>query len=117
MKPKVGFLRYLLVASFVVAFAAENKRAMVVNVGVVLDLNSLVGKMALSCINASLYDFYASHPHHTTTILLHIRHSKADAVGAAAQGPLSLTTKILLCYCLLLNLIFLRKTKKRTNSC
>ncbi|KAL7189340.1 hypothetical protein ACSBR1_039058 [Camellia fascicularis] len=63
-----------------------------VNVGVVLDMNKWVGKMGLSCITMALSDFYASHGHYRTRLLLNTRDSKNDVVGAAAVGSLSLST-------------------------
>ncbi|KAL7166287.1 hypothetical protein ACSBR2_037043 [Camellia fascicularis] len=57
-----------------------------VNVGVVLDMNKWVGKMGLSCITMALSDFYASHGHYRTRLLLNTRDSKNDVVGAAAAA-------------------------------
>ncbi|KAF2323736.1 hypothetical protein GH714_036767 [Hevea brasiliensis] len=58
-----------------------------VNVGVVLyDFENWVGKMWLSCINISLSDFYATHAHYKTRMLLNTRNSMADVFGAAAAG-------------------------------
>ncbi|KAJ6697696.1 hypothetical protein OIU79_011283 [Salix purpurea] len=60
-----------------------------VNVGVVLDLDDLNGKIALSCINMALSDFYASHGSYKTRLVLKTRNSnKDDVVGAAAAGSL-----------------------------
>lgn len=115
MKAELGdcFLRYLLTGLVVTAavgmettrtttttdlrmvfgVVAENnnnsktaRNCMSINVGVILDLNGWVGKMVLSCINMSFSDFYASHSHYNTTIVLHVRDSKADAVQSATQG-------------------------------
>ena len=63
-----------------------DKQTSIVNVGVILDSSSWVGKMGLSCINLSLSDFYSSHPHYNTKILLHIIDSKDDLLLAASQG-------------------------------
>ncbi|XWS31184.1 hypothetical protein CRYUN_Cryun23aG0055600 [Craigia yunnanensis] len=57
-----------------------------VNVGVVLDLDSLVGKLGWSCINMALSDFYASHGDYKTRLVLNIRDSNEDIVGAAAAA-------------------------------
>ncbi|XP_021276565.1 glutamate receptor 2.7-like [Herrania umbratica] len=54
-----------------------------VNVGVVLDLDSSVGKIGLSCINMALSDFYDTHSHYKTRMVLNIRDSKEDVVAAA----------------------------------
>ena len=57
-----------------------------VNVGLVLDINGEVGKVALSCINMSLSDFYNSNSHYKTRLILNTRDSKRDVVAAAAAG-------------------------------
>uniref|UniRef100_A0A2K2A8X8 Glutamate receptor n=2 Tax=Populus trichocarpa TaxID=3694 RepID=A0A2K2A8X8_POPTR len=57
-----------------------------VNVGVVLDLASLDAKIALSCINMALSDFYASHGDYKTRLVLNTRDSKKDVIGAAAAA-------------------------------
>ncbi|KAJ6354808.1 hypothetical protein OIU76_027599 [Salix suchowensis] len=63
-----------------------------VNVGVVLDLDSdLDGKIALSCIEMALSDFYATHGDYRTRLVLNTRDSMKDVVGAAAAGSLSLS--------------------------
>uniref|UniRef100_F6H9E7 Uncharacterized protein n=1 Tax=Vitis vinifera TaxID=29760 RepID=F6H9E7_VITVI len=59
-----------------------------VKVGVVLDLDTWVGKMGLSCISMALSDLYASHGHYKTRVVTKIRDSKRDVVGAAAAGRL-----------------------------
>ena len=60
-----------------------------VNVGVVLDMETSFGKMGMSCINMSLSDFYAARPKYKTRLVLHLRDSKSDVVGAAAAGIFS----------------------------
>lgn len=58
-----------------------------VNVGVVLDdLHSMEGKAWLSCIKMALSDFYASHSHYKTRLVLNVRDSNQNVVGAAAAG-------------------------------
>ncbi|KAL7166279.1 hypothetical protein ACSBR2_037035 [Camellia fascicularis] len=57
-----------------------------VNVGVILDMNTWIGKMGLSCITMALSDFYASHGHYRTRLVLNTRDSKKDVVGAAAAA-------------------------------
>ncbi|KAJ6434810.1 hypothetical protein OIU84_000115 [Salix udensis] len=70
---------------------AQNTTFIPVNVGVVLDLDSdLDGKIALSCIEMALSDFYATHGGYKTRVALAIRDSKKDVVGAAAAGPVVL---------------------------
>ena len=65
-----------------------------VKVGVVLDMDTWLGKMGLSCISMALSDFYASHGHYKTRLVPEIRNSKRDVVGAAAAGTLSLSLSL-----------------------
>ncbi|KAL9442813.1 hypothetical protein AB3S75_016221 [Citrus x aurantiifolia] len=60
--------------------------AVPVNVGLVLDINGEVEKVALSCINMSLSDFYNSNSHYKTRLILNTRDSKGDVVAAAAAA-------------------------------
>ncbi|KAI6702660.1 hypothetical protein NL676_011796 [Syzygium grande] len=71
-----------------VAKSSNNNNATMipVNVGVVLDLETWVGQMGLSCINMSLSDFYSSNPSYKTRLVLNVRDSKRDEVAAAAAG-------------------------------
>ncbi|KAK3435718.1 hypothetical protein EUGRSUZ_C00424, partial [Eucalyptus grandis] len=62
----------------------NNAQTILVNVGVVLDLETWVGRMGLSCINISLSDFYTSNPSYKTRLVLNVRDSKGDEVAAAA---------------------------------
>jgi ionotropic glutamate receptor len=62
----------------------------IIRVGVVLDLNSAVGKMAESCISAAVNDFYARNADYRTRISLVTRDSKGDVVTAASAGTTSL---------------------------
>ncbi|KAJ0031595.1 hypothetical protein Pint_12583 [Pistacia integerrima] len=57
-----------------------------VNVGVILNENGEFEKMSLSCINMALSDFYATNSHYKTRLILNTRHSKSDAIGAAAAA-------------------------------
>ncbi|KAI8527998.1 hypothetical protein RHMOL_Rhmol12G0117500 [Rhododendron molle] len=58
-----------------------------VDVGIILDLNNIVGKMSRTCIYMALDDFYALHDqNHTTRIVLHAIDSKSDVVEAASAA-------------------------------
>ena len=59
------------------------------HVGVVLDLGSMVGKMARTSISLAMEDFYAVHQNYSTKIVLHIRDSMGDDVQAATEGTCS----------------------------
>ncbi|KAB5513741.1 hypothetical protein DKX38_027647 [Salix brachista] len=95
-KPVLSFLLFLcLKILFIEMGVAQNTTFIPVNVGVALDLGSdLDGKIALSCINMAVSDFYANHGDYKTgmvltRVALAIRDSKKDVVGAAAAGSLS----------------------------
>ncbi|XP_062099521.1 glutamate receptor 2.8-like isoform X2 [Humulus lupulus] len=57
-----------------------------VKVGVVLDLETPVAKIWLSCIELALSDLYASHAHFKTRLVLNIRDSNKDIVSAASAA-------------------------------
>ncbi|KAK0599476.1 hypothetical protein LWI29_005653 [Acer saccharum] len=57
-----------------------------VRVGVILDLNSKVGRIAERWISMAHTDFYASNPHYRTRLALLIRNSTSDVVVAASQA-------------------------------
>ncbi|KAF8015219.1 hypothetical protein BT93_H0888 [Corymbia citriodora subsp. variegata] len=64
----------------------SNPTTIPVNLGVVLDLETWMGQMGLSCINMSLSDFYSSNPSYKTRLVLNVRDSKRDEVAAAAAA-------------------------------
>ncbi|KAG2643569.1 hypothetical protein PVAP13_2KG344100 [Panicum virgatum] len=49
-----------------------------VHVGVILDLGSLVGKIAITSISMALEDFYSAHRNYSTKLVLHIRDSMSN---------------------------------------
>ncbi|KAM3267633.1 hypothetical protein P3S67_032051 [Capsicum chacoense] len=55
-------------------------------VGVILDLKSVVGSMGLSCMSMALSDFYSIHSNYSTRLSLHVRDSQGQVVEAAAAG-------------------------------
>ncbi|KAL4650639.1 hypothetical protein ACB092_01G102400 [Castanea dentata] len=57
-----------------------------VNVGVILNFDTLNGKMGFSCIDMALSDFYASNPYYKTRLVINSRDSKSDVVRAAAAA-------------------------------
>lgn len=52
------------------------------SVGVILNLQSLVGKMARISILMAMEDFYAVHRNYSTKLVLHIRDSNGDDIQA-----------------------------------
>ncbi|KAL9239800.1 hypothetical protein vseg_014086 [Gypsophila vaccaria] len=57
-----------------------------VKVGVVLDRESVEGKMSFSCIQMALSDWYAAHPNSNTRIIIHVRDSVNHDPLAAADA-------------------------------
>ncbi|PIA28579.1 hypothetical protein AQUCO_06800026v1 [Aquilegia coerulea] len=55
------------------------------NVGVILDLRILNGKMSNTCISMAVQDFYAVTDDYRTRLVLHTRHSK-DVITAASAA-------------------------------
>ncbi|KAF9661998.1 hypothetical protein SADUNF_Sadunf18G0007500 [Salix dunnii] len=86
-KPVLSFLLFLcLKILFIEMGVAQNTTSIPVNVGVALDLGYRDANIALSCINMALSDFYATHGGYKTRVVLAIRDSKKDVVGAAAAA-------------------------------
>ena len=57
----------------------------------VLDNDTWVGKMGLSCMNMALSDFYAYKDYFKTRLVLQTRDSTSGVVEAVAAGSLSLS--------------------------
>ncbi|XP_052181357.1 glutamate receptor 2.7-like isoform X2 [Diospyros lotus] len=82
-------LHLLLTISFQIgqnAGAAAAAAVAEVDVGLILDADTIFGKIANTCISMGLEDFYASHPNYSTRLLLHHRDSKGDVVQAASAA-------------------------------
>ncbi|KAJ4958247.1 hypothetical protein NE237_025358 [Protea cynaroides] len=85
------FLLFLLLTSFHTSFTEAQEYSSPNNpglfhVGVVLDLDSVVGKVAQRCISMALSDYYAVHPNYNSKIVLHVRDSRGDAINAASAA-------------------------------
>ncbi|KAM0837268.1 hypothetical protein ACQ4PT_061779 [Festuca glaucescens] len=81
--PAILFL--LLIVDFGIAQNTTSK-ADEFHVGVILNLGSLVGKVARTSVSLALQDFYAVHPNYSTKLVLHIRDSMASDILAASAG-------------------------------
>ncbi|KAH0976320.1 hypothetical protein GBA52_026039 [Prunus armeniaca] len=68
------------------SLAAAENTTIPINVGVVLDLETRLAKMGMSCIEMALSDFYSSHGYYSTRLILHTRDSMSDVVVAAAAA-------------------------------
>lgn len=79
---------------------AAQAQAVQVKVGVVLDKESMEGKIGLSSINMAISDFYAAHPQFKTRIFLHVRDVKQhDILMPSAAGTyVRMYISIMLCY-------------------
>lgn len=78
----------ILLLLFRISLAVAQNTTIPVNVGMILDFDSLFGKIGLSCVEMALSDFYASHAYYNTRLVLHIRDSMRDGVVEAAAGSL-----------------------------
>ncbi|CAL5443646.1 unnamed protein product [Camellia sinensis] len=82
---------FLVLISFYTFFGTSQSNvfgngSVVFQVGVVLDLDSKVGRMGLSHLNMALKDFYSVHENHKTKLVLHVRDSKEQVIDAAAAA-------------------------------
>ena len=84
----ISLMFFLFPPIFFIEKGMAQNTTIPVKVGVVLDLDTWIGKMWLSCISMALSDFYASHGHYKTRVVTKIRDSKRDVVGAAAAGTI-----------------------------
>ncbi|XP_037441457.1 glutamate receptor 2.8-like [Triticum dicoccoides] len=75
----------LLPINLAVAQNTSREDAKELHVGVILDLGSIVGKMARTSISLAMEDFYAVHQNYSTKLVLHTRDSMRDDVRAASQ--------------------------------
>ncbi|KAK9931926.1 hypothetical protein M0R45_019180 [Rubus argutus] len=62
------------------------KSQQMVNVGVILDLDTPVGKMAHRCISMAITDFYARNANYRTKLNLTVKDSRNDVVSAASAA-------------------------------
>ncbi|KAJ4958482.1 hypothetical protein NE237_025593 [Protea cynaroides] len=85
------FLLFLLIMGFHTCFTEAQEycspnNPSLFHIGVVLDLNSMVGKVAERCISMALSDYYSFHPDYNSKIVLHVRDSRGDAINAASAA-------------------------------
>ncbi|XP_073044383.1 glutamate receptor 2.1-like [Primulina eburnea] len=57
-----------------------------IKVGVILDMDDYIGVMGLNCVTMALEGFYAKNRHYKTRLVLNVRNSKGDVIGAAAAA-------------------------------
>nr|CAN67434.1 hypothetical protein VITISV_021882 [Vitis vinifera] len=85
------FLFFLSLWRLFIEMAMAQNTAIPVNAGVVLDFDTSLGKMGLSCIPLALSDFYASHGNYKARLVLKTRDSR-DVGTTAAVLTTSLKT-------------------------
>ncbi|PIN15248.1 Glutamate-gated kainate-type ion channel receptor subunit GluR5 [Handroanthus impetiginosus] len=88
---------YVLLLSLLVVLLC-NARVQVPNytsfqVGVILDLDSLVGSVGLSSLSLALSDFYSANTNYSTRLVLHVRDSRGQVIDAATAA-LSLLNEV-----------------------
>ncbi|KAL7140537.1 hypothetical protein ABFS83_09G125700 [Erythranthe nasuta] len=81
-------LPLLLFTSFFVAPLSGliNATAVKADVGIILDFETSVGKISMTCISMAIEDFYNNRSSHTTVIVPQFRDSKSDVIGAASSA-------------------------------
>ncbi|KAH6790011.1 hypothetical protein C2S51_005017 [Perilla frutescens var. frutescens] len=83
---KLCLLHLLLFQSFYFTpLNGLNETAAKADVGVILDLQTTVGKIFKTCISMAVEDFYA-HKSYNTMIVPHFRDSRSDVVAAASAA-------------------------------
>ena len=96
---RFSFLAHLLIffvhqetSTFLFDFAAAQNATTAaavvkkVNVGVLVDYDGWIGRIGLRCVEMAVSEFYLSHAHYNTRLVLHARDTKSDVVGAASAG-------------------------------
>nr|GMC77373.1 glutamate receptor 2.8-like [Ipomoea batatas]GMC78021.1 glutamate receptor 2.8-like [Ipomoea batatas] len=87
--PRFFFVLLLLEVAFITLLTspvgAQNGSAVKVDVGVILDWDTISGKMRNACMSLALSDFYANRSH-TTQVVIHFRDSNSDDVDAASAA-------------------------------
>ncbi|KAJ3696124.1 hypothetical protein LUZ60_001501 [Juncus effusus] len=80
------FFLFLLVIHQNLAVEAQNATPALIRVGVVLDLDSLAGKLSKTSISMAIEDFYAINANFNTRVVLEYRDSMSDVVSAASAA-------------------------------
>ncbi|KAF3336820.1 glutamate receptor 2.8-like protein [Carex littledalei] len=75
-----------LVNTFLVPHVILAVSLVQVNIGVILDLSSVAGKMSMTSINLAVSDFHSKNVIRSANLVLHVRDSKGDIVTATAAA-------------------------------
>ncbi|MQM01374.1 hypothetical protein Taro_034132 [Colocasia esculenta] len=85
--PSAALFLFLLFSSALIWAAARGAEGTPFNVGVILDMGSnWNGNISWTCISMAVDDFYTAHPENRTRVVLHLRDSGEDTMGAAAAA-------------------------------
>ncbi|KAL0428928.1 UNVERIFIED_CONTAM: Glutamate receptor 2.8 [Sesamum radiatum] len=76
----------LLLLSVAIFSAVRTSSTIDFQVGVILDLDSPVGRIGMSCLSMASYDFYSAHADYKTRLVLNVRDSNNSVVDAAAAA-------------------------------
>ncbi|KAL5699084.1 hypothetical protein ACHQM5_030033 [Ranunculus cassubicifolius] len=66
--------------------AMEKEMVEKIDVGVILDMETWIGKMTQSCLTMAVDDYYKTHTNTKKKMVLHIRDSNSDSVAAASSA-------------------------------
>ncbi|KAL8466481.1 hypothetical protein ACS0TY_035533 [Phlomoides rotata] len=85
--PKFILLSLLLLTSFCTALSNSfDSNTAKADVGVILDLDTPLGKIYRTCISMAIEDFYSKHQNYTTMIVPHFRDSRTQAIAATSSA-------------------------------
>ncbi|KAF5787881.1 putative periplasmic binding protein-like I [Helianthus annuus] len=77
-------LTFFIAVMCLIWVANSKPKREVINIGVILDMDTGIGKMSRTCIEMAIHDFYEKHNDSTAVIHPHFRDSKQDSVRAAS---------------------------------
>ncbi|XP_076883979.1 glutamate receptor 2.7-like [Bidens hawaiensis] len=81
-----GMLMLILVALMCFIWVVNCKPKREVRIGVILDMDTGIGKMSNTCIAMAMHDFYEKHNTSTMVLRTHLRDAKQDDVQAASAA-------------------------------
>ncbi|KAL2488331.1 putative Extracellular ligand-binding receptor [Forsythia ovata] len=87
-----GLLSDQLYAADFISSPSYDNSIQEIEVGVIVDMGSWVGKTIHACISMAISDFYESNSHYTTRIVLHARDSSGKPIRALSAGILKSRT-------------------------
>ncbi|KAJ9549020.1 hypothetical protein OSB04_021563 [Centaurea solstitialis] len=73
---------FCILNHLLLSHSINTNNQMLIGIGIVLDMESWIGKSIHMCIDMAISDFYALHPSYRTKIALHTMDSKGDPLQA-----------------------------------